>query len=190
MTAAIAIRALWVLWGASWLAASWWSKPVANKAGIGREISYRAVVFVGVALLVWPKSLPYGLNDRLWTTTPVSAWALAALIALGFLFTWWARLHLGSMWSSNVTRKEGHHVVDTGPYGLVRHPIYTGIIFSLIFSFVAKGTVLGAVGLVLMIAGIVMKARLEEQFLREELGPSEYDAYARRVPMLVPFWKQ
>src|SRR5438445_12979167 len=43
---------------------------------------------------------------------------------------WWARIHLGRLWSSNVTRKKNHHVVDSGPYGIVRHPIYTGVIVA------------------------------------------------------------
>jgi protein-S-isoprenylcysteine O-methyltransferase Ste14 len=188
MTPAIAIRGLWVIWALSWAAAAWWSKPAANKAGIGRELAYRLVISVGVLLLLWPKSLPYGLNARWWPLSLTSAWAVTVLIALGFVFTWWARLHLGTMWSSNVTRKEGHHIVDTGPYGLVRHPIYTGLLFSMIFTAIAKGTAAGVIGLVFIILGFAMKARLEERFLREELGASEYDAYARRVPMLVPFW--
>ncbi|MCA0054993.1 MULTISPECIES: hypothetical protein [unclassified Mesorhizobium] len=49
-----------------------------------------------------------------------------------------------------------------------------------------KGTVWGVAGAALLLVGIVIKARLEESFLRGELGPA-YDDYARRVPMLVPF---
>ena len=46
----------------------------------------------------------------------------------GILFAWWVRIHLGRLWSGAITRKEGHRVVDSGPYGLVRHPIYTGLL--------------------------------------------------------------
>jgi len=48
-----------------------------------------------------------------------AAWSESALVVAGLAFTWWARLHLGRLWSSTVTRKEHHHVVDSGPYGLV-----------------------------------------------------------------------
>ena len=54
-------------------------------------------------------------------------YVLAGLTLAGTLFTWWARIHLGRFWSNAITRKEGHRVIDTGPYGLVRHPIYTGL---------------------------------------------------------------
>jgi protein-S-isoprenylcysteine O-methyltransferase Ste14 len=52
---------------------------------------------------------------------------------------------------------------------------------------IAKGTVLGIAGAALLAAGLTLKARMEEQWLRRELGADAYDAYRRRVPMLVPF---
>jgi protein-S-isoprenylcysteine O-methyltransferase Ste14 len=85
-----------------------------------------------------------------------------------------------------VTKKEGHHVVDTGPYGVVRHPIYPGIIAAAIGTAIAKGTILGMGGAGLLTIGLLMKARLEEVWLRAQLG-TEYEAYRKRVPMLVPF---
>jgi protein-S-isoprenylcysteine O-methyltransferase Ste14 len=104
-----------------------------------------------------------------------------------FLFAWWARIYLGRLWSGSITRKEGHNVVDTGPYGIVRHPIYTGIIAAAIATAVAIGGLHAILGAVLLIAGYWLKARLEERFLRAELGAETYDSYRRRVPMLVPF---
>jgi protein-S-isoprenylcysteine O-methyltransferase Ste14 len=78
-------------------------------------------------------------------------------------------------------------VVDTGPYGIVRHPIYTGIIVASAATAALRGTVLSWVGACVMTVGWVIKARMEEQFLREQLGAEAYEAYARRVPMLSPF---
>ena len=66
---------------------------------------------------------------------------MAGLTLAGIAFTWWARIHLGRFWSNAITRKEGHRVIDTGPYGLVRHPIYTGLIGGMLATGVAVGTV-------------------------------------------------
>jgi protein-S-isoprenylcysteine O-methyltransferase Ste14 len=134
-----------------------------------------------------------GYNHRfaaegiLWRLTPAAAWIAVVVAVAGLAFTWWARIHLGRLWSSNVARKADHHVVDSGPYGVVRHPIYTGITLATIATAVMRGTVAGWAGVAIMTAGWYIKARLEEGFLREQLGAEAYDAYARRVPMLVPF---
>jgi protein-S-isoprenylcysteine O-methyltransferase Ste14 len=104
----------------------------------------------------------------------------------GLLFTWWARLHLGRLWSGSITRKEGHRVIDTGPYGLVRHPIYTGLIFALFATAIAQAAISGLAGAALIAFGLWVKARIEERFLTAELGADAYGAYRRRVPMLIP----
>jgi protein-S-isoprenylcysteine O-methyltransferase Ste14 len=90
------------------------------------------------------------------------------------------------MWSSSVTRKADHHIIDTGPYSLVRHPIYTGIIVAAAATAALEARPLAFAGLVLVIIGFWIKARLEERFLRNELGAEVYDAYARRTGMLFP----
>jgi protein-S-isoprenylcysteine O-methyltransferase Ste14 len=90
------------------------------------------------------------------------------------------------LWSSQVTRKQDHRIIDTGPYALVRHPIYTGLILAVLATAAVKGTLPGIAGAVFIVWGLWMKARLEERFLRTELGAA-YDDYSRRVPMLIPF---
>jgi hypothetical protein len=102
--------------------------------------------------------------------------------ALGLTFTWWARFYLGRLWSSSVTRKADHHVVDTGPYAIVRHPIYTGIIAALYATALLKASPLGIAGVILMTYGFWLTAKLEERFLSEQLGVEAYGAYRRKVP--------
>jgi protein-S-isoprenylcysteine O-methyltransferase Ste14 len=181
-----AIVVLWIAWAASWFASAWWSGATEKRAGMRSEIGYRAVLAVGGVLFAIP-ARSFEERLRLWHVDWLEAWICAAVVALGFAFCWWARVHLGRLWSGRITKKEGHRVVDTGPYGIVRHPIYTGILLAVLATLVAKGTVLGIVGGALLAVGLWMKARLEEKWLRSELGAESYDAYRRRVPMLVPF---
>jgi protein-S-isoprenylcysteine O-methyltransferase Ste14 len=185
MSPEVAMIAVWVVWALSWWGAASWANKTVGQPDSGSQFLYRAVTVGGAVLL-------FGLNPRdsrwqLWQSSPEFSWVMVALAAAGFAFTWWARLHLGRLWSSSVTRKADHHVVDTGPYALVRHPIYTGIITASIAVFLLKGTSIALAGAAIMIAGWYVKARLEERFLRQELGADAYDAYARRVAMLVPF---
>jgi protein-S-isoprenylcysteine O-methyltransferase Ste14 len=83
-------------------------------------------------------------------------------------------------------KKAGHHVVDTGPYRLVRHPIYSGLILAALATAIEKGTTIAIVGAATMTAAFYTKARREERFLRTELGDHAYAAYARKTAMLLP----
>ena len=123
---------------------------------------------------------------RLWHIGLRGAWISVAIIAAGIGIAWWARIHLGRLWSSSVTRKSNHRVVDSGPYGFVRHPIYSGLLLSLLATAAAKGTVLGIAGFGFLLLGMVLKARLEERWLETQLQEGVYAAYRQRVPMLIP----
>ncbi|HWA89682.1 MAG TPA: isoprenylcysteine carboxylmethyltransferase family protein [Rhizomicrobium sp.] len=190
------IYAPWVVWAATWSAAALWANRTVAGPGVARQAPYRLFTTAGFALLLvvvagkdgiaLPASLSF-LFARVWTVPVAVQWAMVALASLGFVFCWWARLHLGALWSGRITRKEGHKVVDTGPYALVRHPIYTGLLTGGLATMILRGSVHVILGFVLLVVGYWMKARLEERFLREQLGAADYDAYAARVPMLVPF---
>jgi hypothetical protein len=106
-----------------------------------------------------------------WRIREDVVWTLAALAVIGFLFTWWARIYLGSLWSGTVARKEHLRVVDARPYAMVRHPIYGGLILATLATAVIRGTSFGVAGALLMIAGYSVKARLEAEVLREQLAP-------------------
>ena len=84
-------------------------------------------------------------------------------------------------------KKAGHHVVDTGPYRLVRHPIYSGLIFAAFATAIEKGTSFAMLGAAIITLAFYIKARREERFLRAELAENAYDDYARKTAMLVPF---
>jgi protein-S-isoprenylcysteine O-methyltransferase Ste14 len=190
----------WTVWAVTWIAASAWANRTLKRPGIGQEWLYRIVTLSGFVLLlgfagrytnghlyVTPLFGPFG--ERLWSLPPNLAWTMVWLAAAGFLFAWWARIYLGRLWSGSITRKEGHHVVDTGPYRFVRHPIYTGIIAAGIATAALNGMLRGVVGAGLLIVGYWLKARVEERFLRGELGAQAYDSYAARTAMLIPFVK-
>jgi protein-S-isoprenylcysteine O-methyltransferase Ste14 len=107
---------------------------------------------------------------------------MTALCLAGFAFAWWARLHLGRLWSAFVTLKADHRIVDTGPYGIVRHPIYTGIILATLALAIVKGTAYAVAGALLVIVGFWIKA---PRGFRAQIGAEITMALPR--PMLVPF---
>src|SRR5262249_24427778 len=125
-------------------------------------------------------------ETRLWPVAPVVGWLLAGLGLFGLVFPWWGRIPPGQLLAGSGAPKEDPPVVRTRPYAIVRHPIYTGILLAISATVLAQGTIITLVGSALIGVGIYVKARVEEDFLRQQLGES-YDAYARRVPMLLPF---
>jgi protein-S-isoprenylcysteine O-methyltransferase Ste14 len=178
---------IWIGWIVSWLVAAFWSNRTEKLALTWNTVLYRAAIVAG-AVLMTPWATRRLAAPLLWNVGYAGAYALAALTLAGLLFAWWARIHIGRLWSGSITRKEGHHVVDTGPYALVRHPIYSGLILALLATALAQATASGLAGAALLSFGFWLKARAEERFLTAELGADAYGAYRRRVPMLVPWF--
>jgi protein-S-isoprenylcysteine O-methyltransferase Ste14 len=183
---AISWAVIWAAWLVSWIVAAFWANRTEKRVITWETVLYRGIMLAGAALLT-PWATRQLHMERLWHVGFIGACLLLLLTLVGLLFTWWARLHLGPLWSGSITRKEDHRVIDTGPYAFVRHPIYTGIIFALLATALAKATISGLAGAALIACGLWMKARIEERFLTQELGADAYGAYRRRVPMLVPF---
>jgi protein-S-isoprenylcysteine O-methyltransferase Ste14 len=188
MTPEGTIVALWISWLASWGIAAFWSNRTEKKGGIAAYVGSRILFYVSATLLLAPLSdRHYYAQMQFWHPNATERWILVALTAAGFLFVWWARIHLGRLWSDRLTKKVGHHVVDTGPYRIVRHPIYSGLIFAAFATAVEKGTSYGLFGAAILTIAFYTKALQEERFLRVEIGEEAYDAYARKTAMLLPF---
>lgn len=186
-----AADSLWDLWLITWIVAAAWSSRAAARASFFAQWPPLVVAGGGLGLLFaqWDGS-PFILV-RLWRTPTALAWVGVAATAAGFALCWWARLHLGRLWSAAVTRKADHRIVATGPYGLVRHPIYAGLLLAAASLAMMDGTAGALLGLAVFTTGLAWKARSEEAFLKQQLGAEAYAAYARRVPMLapLPWWR-
>ena len=182
----VLVRSLWLAWLMTWWAAAFWSTRAVGRPALGSQLTFRAFVIAGAVLLFGMNSGGRAAGAILWRPGAIASAAFVAVTIAGFAFTWWARLTIGTLWSSGVTRKADHRIVDNGPYGLVRHPIYTGLILAAFATAFVPLTPLTLAGAALITVGFYLKARVEEGFLRAELGPEAYDAYASRVPMLVP----
>jgi protein-S-isoprenylcysteine O-methyltransferase Ste14 len=108
-----------------------------------------------------------------------------ALFALGLGAAVWARVQIGRNWGVPMTRKEEPELVTSGPYRLVRHPIYSGILLAGIGTAVSLSWFwLIAVGVAA--AYFVYSATVEERYLSEQF-PDAYPAYRRSTKMLVPY---
>lgn len=176
---------LWWIFLVSWWLAALWVAKAAATAPLSRRLGYFAGFVIGFYALFATNRLsahPY----RLWSAPDGVQWLLVAGEIGAFAFAWWARLHLGRLWSGMLTLREGHRVVDTGPYALARHPIYTAFIAASWCYALIEARAIPLTGALVLTLVMTVKAREEEGFLRRELGAADYDSYAARVPMLIP----
>lgn len=180
---------IWLAWVVSWVVASVWSGRTKSHVRTWDSWVYRLPILIGAILLMPPTARAVGAR-QLYDPGSFGTYALAVVTLLGISFTWWARIHLGRFWSNAITHKEGHHIIDTGPYGMVRHPIYTGLIIGILATGIAVATWPALLGALFVSFGEWQKARMEEGFLSLELGQEAYRNYSRRVPMIVPFLRR
>lgn len=147
----------------------------------------RSLLFlVAIALLAFTSIPVPWLYFPLWAQGLLAFWLGAAVLVAGLLFAVWAREHLGRNWSRSVTIKEGHELIRTGPYAVVRHPIYTGILAGFVGTGIAVAQVRGVIVLVLVSVALWLKLRMEEEWMRAQFGQT-YAAYAQETKALVPF---
>ena len=178
---------MWGLWALYWWVASANVKHAVRRESFASRVTHIAPLAIAALLLFDGRGILFPpLAVRLLPRAGWVFWTGAVLTAAGLLFTVWARLHLGSNWSGIVTIKKEHELVETGPYRIVRHPIYTGLLLAFAGSAVARGDVRAVLALAIAFAALWRKLKLEERWLGEEFGDA-YEAYRRRVAALVPF---
>jgi protein-S-isoprenylcysteine O-methyltransferase Ste14 len=151
-------------------------------AGILRLLA----VIVAIILLATTWIPLRWLYRPLWRVGFWPFWIGAAITVGGLLFAVWAREYLGRNWSSQVSIKQDHELIISGPYAVVRHPIYTGILVGLLGDAIALSQVRGCVVFVLFFFVFWSKLRKEEQWMRSQFGET-YAMYVHRTAALVPF---
>jgi protein-S-isoprenylcysteine O-methyltransferase Ste14 len=177
---------MWLSWAAYWWALSRNVKVTARHEPLWSRLLH-VIPLALACLLLWAPRIPLPvLGDRFLPLVAWPFWAGVALTAGGLLFTVWARIQIGRNWSGIVTIKEGHELVTSGPYAIVRHPIYTGLLLAFIGSALARAEWRGILAVAIALWALWRKLRFEERWMREQFGES-YQAYSRRVAALVPF---
>src|ERR1700744_5816004 len=147
----------------------------------------RAVVFLIAIVLMSRPHLPVPWLYRPFVPQGVwPFWVGAVTPPAGLFFAVWAREHLGTNWSRSVTIKQDHQLIVTGPYAVVRHPIYTGILAGFLGMALPVPDIRGIVAFVLVSLVLGAKLRLEKQWMRTQFG-APYEAYSRRTAAVVPF---
>ena len=183
----VSVNYLWLALGVFWLIGALTAKRAQRTQSAGSRIVQVIPVTAAFFLLFAHNFGPPWLHRRFFPQdTLVLEWFGLALTAAGIAFAMCARLWIGRNWSGLVTIKEHHELVQSGPYALVRHPIYTGFLVAILGTAILHGELYGLLALPLAALGWTLKLRMEESFMAEQFGAAYLD-YHRRVKALVPF---
>jgi protein-S-isoprenylcysteine O-methyltransferase Ste14 len=149
--------------------------PTAEKRPVQR------VIMVGASLAFLSLIVVPGLDRRYgWSSVPVAGVVLGdVLFAIGFVFV--GRVYRENTYTSaTIEIHAGQRVIDTGPYAVVRHPMYSGALLYMFGTPLALGSYWAFPGFALMLVAIVWRLRDEERLLARELpGYAEYLARVR-----------
>jgi len=177
---------LWLVLALVWIVNALRTKRTVRSQSSGAQMLYTAILVLGV-LMIFAKQSGFPWLDR--QLFPVSVPVVLAgflVVLMGVAFSIWARLILGSNWSNRVAVKENHTLVRTGPYRIVRHPIYSGILVGMLGSAVQRGGIRCFAGVLICGLSFWLKTRAEERFMVQSFG-EEYLQYRHRVKALAPF---
>jgi protein-S-isoprenylcysteine O-methyltransferase Ste14 len=175
----------WIIFLAYWFISAFRQKPLAEGQSWASTLAHRIPVGLGWFLLVY-QGLPPPMNLVLMPRTDWARVIGALVCVLGLFVTIWARWTLAGNWSSDVTFKQGHELIKTGPYRFVRHPIYTGLLVMCLGSAIEIGKLRCFLSLLVVGLGFWIKLKQEESLMLRHF-PDEYPAYQKQVKALVPF---
>lgn len=142
-----------------------------------------AIAMVPAAILTfWPQTAIWPLNHPLYQSDAIGL----ILVFAGAAFAGLARLALGANWSSRARIRAQHTLSTSGPYRIVRHPIYSGLLLLYLGTAIILGQARGYIAFVIVFVTWLFKSRTEDRLLAERFGP-DFTAYRRRTKALVPF---
>ena len=178
----------WLLWLAYWgISALHVKSAVRVESAASRFGKYALPLIVAVLLLQDVRAFDGTfLNDRFVPAELWIVWLGFFLTIAGLAFACWARVILGRNWSGVVQLKKDHELIVRGPYSIVRHPIYTGLLLAFLGTALAIGAWRGLIATAIVAVSFWRKLRMEERWLCELFG-EQYADYMRRVKALVPW---
>jgi len=173
---------LWIIFIGYWNAVASNGAPISNSESQSSRQLHQLLMFGSLALAFI--RLP-GLGHR-WL--PAAVWVVPVGLCLqagSALLAVWARRHLGRNWSGAITAKVDHQLIRTGPYRVVRHPIYSGMLGMFLGTALVSGELHGLLAVVIIAAAYWRKIRLEEKLLARVFG-DQFNEYRQKSWAVIP----
>ena len=180
------IPVVWIAWLLYWILAARATNETERRENFRSRMTHYAPLILGGVFLGVPNVLGPMMDGEFHAQTLAWLWPTVGLIVVGLGFATWARIWLGRNWSAEVTVKRDHELIRSGPYAVVRHPIYTGLLLALVGTALSISKWRALVGLVFISAALLRRVTIEERFMTVQFGDA-YRRYRADVPALIPF---
>jgi len=179
------IMGAWIVFAVYWLVSAFGRAQAQRKEPRIERLGH--VLWLSGAAYLLYSSEPWmgALNRRFLPDWPWIGQLGAWLTLVGIAFAIWARYHLGKNWSGDVTIRQDHKLIRTGPYAWVRHPIYTGMLIALAGTALWVARYRALVGLAMFLVGFRRKANKEEAFLAQQFG-SDFEQHRQHTGFFLP----
>ena len=179
------ITLCWVSFIVVWIVSAFSVKPTTERQSWTGKLATFAFLTLTFMLLL--EKIPWwGINTRIWPMGRALRITCCIITFMGLVVSIWSRLSLGANWSATVTYREGHELIQSGPYRFVRHPIYTGFLLMITGTGVNFGNISSLGALVVAFLGTWWKLRKEEIMLARHF-PDAYQRYKSHTKALIPF---
>ena len=182
----LAFKITWAVFIAVWIIGAFTAKRAVRRQSLPSRIGMVAIAIAAYYILFGAAEYFGFAYRRFLPDLEIYLWIGLLMTIAGVAFAIWARLTLGRNWSGTVTIKQDHELIRTGPYALVRHPIYTGIALAVLGTAIFDGKIRSLILILATFSVLIYKIRMEEQFMTEQFG-SEYTNYRQKTKALVPF---
>lgn len=183
-TFSVLFTIVFISWGLSEVGIGYWMRTKVDQtkdAGTLKLVLRIAYASVAVAVFLGLR------DDDVLARASLPAYVGTACLVLGMALRFYAIATLRRFFTVNVTLREGHRLIRSGPYRWIRHPSYTGSLLSFYGFAIALENVWAAIVLTVPITyAFFVRMRVEEGVLREAF-PAEYADYERQTRRLVPF---
>lgn len=180
------VKMIWIAILVVWIFGAFTGKRTVRRESLSSRLFHLSLIALIFLLMTNPRLNTGLLSMRFVSDTVMFSLLGLALTIAGVAFAIWARVIIGDNWSAAVTVKQGHELVCRGPYSVVRHPIYTGVLVGLLGTAVVLGDIKWLLALIVVTLALWLKSRREESFMVDQFG-AEYVAYRSKVKALIPF---
>jgi protein-S-isoprenylcysteine O-methyltransferase Ste14 len=182
-----AVCVLWVIFFLFWILAA-----LRNRQSVQRSEPFSSrlvnIILYGItaAMLLYDWRIAAPLSARFIPDHCMASFTGLVIQAAGLGFALWAQKHLGSNWSAQVTLAEDHQLIRSGPYRIVRNPMYLGILAGMFGTAVVIGELRAFLAAAAVLAALLWKIKVEEEMLSRYFGEG-YRTYKKDVKSIIPF---